>query len=109
MTGHYTLGKGGLFSYIGELRIPVNRVPLVDYTDWGIGGRIEGKNGVALPNSVLVVEWVDITQGLFRFRIPVSEHGEFQEGIPYMIYLVLTTPAGDDLPPITLTLAAVEN
>jgi hypothetical protein len=103
---HYTLYKGGLFSYIGELRIPVNNVPLVDYTGWTIGGRFEDHAGQQLP--ILTVEWLSISTGLFRFKISPSDHSALKSGRDYKLYIVPVTPTGDALVPIIITVSVKE-
>jgi hypothetical protein len=103
---HYTLYKGGLFSYIGELRIPVNKVPLVDYTGWTITGRIEDVDGNELP--ILTVEWIDITTGIFRFKIAPADHTNLRVGRDYKLYIVPVTAAAEALVPIIFTVAVKE-
>lgn len=103
---NYTLYKGGLFSYIGELRIPVNGVPLVDYTGWAITGRLEDYKNVVIP--ILSVAWIDATLGLFRYKIATADHGVLKEGRDYKIYLVPVTPANEPLVPIIMTLTVKE-
>lgn len=100
---HYTLYKGGLFSYIGQLRIPVNKIPVIDYTGWGIGGRIEDSQGNVLP--ILTVEWVNILDGLFRFKIAPADHTDLRVGKDYKLYIVPVTPAAEPLVPIIFTVA----
>lgn len=94
---------GGVFSYLGELRILVNKIPQVDYTGWSIAGRLEDNAGVVLP--YLTVEWVDITTGVFRARISASNVALLKVGFPYRVYVLLTTPSGDSLEPIEFELA----
>ena len=102
----YTLFKGGLFSYIGELRIPVNRVPVIDYTGWQITGRLEDYTGLVI--DILTVEWVDITLGLFRFAISAADQSVLKEGRDYKLYIVLRTPANEPLAPIIVIVSVKE-
>ncbi len=100
---HLTLYKGSLFAYIGELRIPVNRVPLVNYTGWSITGRFEDHTGAEL--FILNVAWVDITTGLFEFNIPVAPQIDLKKGRDYRLYITPETPAGEQLPPMIITVS----
>lgn len=95
--------KGGLFSYIGELRIPINGVAQVDYTGWTLQSRLEDRNGVVLP--ILTVEWVDETTGTLRARISASDTLPLRAGFNYTIYIIPVTPAAEPLQPYAFTVA----
>jgi len=100
---HISHSKGGLFSYVGELRIRVNGVPQVDYTGWTVTGRLEDKDGNEI--SVLTVEWVDITTGALRVRIPAADTLDLAMGFNYKLYIVVSTPAAEPLQPLIITVA----
>lgn len=95
--------RGGLFSYIGELRVLVNNVEQIDYTDWLINARLEDHQGVVLP--IITAEWVDILTGVIRIRIASADTLSLTVGHSYTAYILLTTPAGDTLEPLEFTLA----
>ena len=96
--------KGGLFSYIGELRLTINGVITTDYTGWTLLGRMEDHQGVVLP--ILTAEWVDETTGTLRLRVSAADFLTLRSGFDHAIYVTPVTPAGEPLQPYKITVAS---
>lgn len=98
--------KGGIFSWVGELRLRVNNVILTDYTGWALEARIEDKDGVIIP--VLTVEWIDEATGILRVRIPAADTLTMKSGPSYRVFITPVTPASEPLQPYSYTVSFQE-
>jgi hypothetical protein len=91
------LVKGDTLSHLGEFRLPVNTVPLVNYTGWTLTGEfVDHKQQPVSGLSVgLTVVWLDITIGLFSIRMLPADTVLLKVGFAYYVLLDLFAPGGD--------------